>query len=228
MAEAEKQLWLLPGCSRSHSDVGVWKYTSACRAPFYCGPYREPVPTGALGVSLLKAFSWYVFRCWYCLKDRPDLGSKLTLWVCAVPALSCFEAGLEGNCAEGGNGMNSAALSWCFSATTDSQSRGVDWAGSSGSFEGEHVLQDFSVRPVSLSEKLHIFGLETNFLRLEGEFPKLVLVLNTSSCETTTLSVLHEIEMHIFSAHLPVIHLLGAYKADEGWIGWHHQVPKVL
>lgn len=67
------------------------------------------------------------------------------------------------------------------------------WLGSWGSFEGEHVLQDFSVRPAGLSESLHIFGLETSFLRVEGEFLKLLLVLNASSCETTTLSVLHEI-----------------------------------
>lgn len=53
-------------------------------------------------------------------------------------------------------------------------------------------------------------------LEVEGEFLKLVLVLNTLWCETTTLSVLHEIRQ-IFSAHL-VVHLLSAYETDE--VNW--------
>ena len=60
--------------------------------------------------------------------------------------------------------------------------------------EGERVLQDFSARPAGLSERLHVVGLETSFLGMEGEFLKLVFVLNASSCETATLSVLHEMK----------------------------------
>lgn len=55
-------------------------------------------------------------------------------------------------------------------------------------------MQDFSARSAGQSERLHIVGLETIFLGMEGEFLKLVLVLNASSCETATLAVLHEMK----------------------------------
>lgn len=55
-------------------------------------------------------------------------------------------------------------------------------------------MQDFSARSAGQSEKLHIVGLETIFLGTEGEFLKLVMVLNASSCETATLTVLREMK----------------------------------
>lgn len=62
--------------------------------------------------------------------------------------------------------------------------------GSWDSFE-ERVLQVFSSRPAGPSEMLHV-GLETSLLGMEGKFLQLVMMLNALSCETATLSVLHE------------------------------------
>lgn len=73
-------------------------------------------------------------------------------------------------------------------------------------------MQDFSTRPAGLSQRLHVVGLETSFFGMEGDFLK--LVLNASSCETATLSVLHEMKKAVLLHILPC-----AYEADEGWIG---------